>query len=107
MGRNKNGEVTWLMICRDFKFRYPRFAKKMWHWCPYDFSQIVVWLEDGRKFVYDYDTQMGCFIDGNWKTDDPRRVEHVRINMAEKIQKQLAEPYVKPWYKVPKPEDGD
>ena len=107
MGRYKDGEIPWKKVYERFEFYYPRIAKKTCHWQPYDFGQIMIWLEDGRKFVYDYDAQMGCFIDGNWKTDDPRRVEHVRINMAEKIQKQLAEPYIKPWYKVPKPEDGD
>lgn len=105
MSRNKNGKVTWLMIRDEFKFRYPRFYKKMWHWQPYDISQIVVWLEDGKKFVYDHDYKMGCFLDGNWKTDNPRRVGHIRIDMAEKIRQQLAEPYAKPWYDVHKPSD--
>lgn len=55
-------KVTWEMIYEDFKKKYPQFSQHSYHFEPYDFAKIKVYLEDGIKFVYDYDAGTGWMV---------------------------------------------
>lgn len=96
MGRNKNGKVTWRMIHKDFESYYPRLSKNSCYWAPYDYAQIIVYINNGKRFVYDYDVKMGCYIPGDWNNPDDWkiRMEHVQIDMVQKVHDKLVEPYV-------------
>lgn len=62
--RNK---ITFEMICADFKNRYPAFRKRVDCWSPYDYATILIYLDDGNKMTYNYDTQAIHFLPDKWK----------------------------------------
>ena len=48
-------KITWQVIFEDFKVRHPRLSGQILHWRPYDYSTIVLYLNDGMKLLYNYD----------------------------------------------------
>lgn len=62
-------KITWNMIRNDFKNRHPTFHKKAIYWRPHDYSTILIYLKDGKKITYDYDTKEIKFLIERWKKD--------------------------------------
>lgn len=58
-------KITWLMIYKDFKKRYPRLSKTITYWRPFDYANILIYLEDGLIIIYDYDTKTSKFLNTN------------------------------------------
>lgn len=55
-------KVTWRMIYEDFKKTYPTLKKQAIYFEPYDYAEIKVWLKEGIKLIYNYDTKQGFYI---------------------------------------------
>lgn len=55
-------KITWRMIHADFKSRFPNFRKHVIHWHPYDVLTIKLYLDDGKKCIYNYDEHRVTFI---------------------------------------------
>lgn len=54
MGEKK---VTWNDVYKDFRKRHPKMRKHTVGFQPYDFAEVVVYIDDGRKLIYNYDTK--------------------------------------------------
>ena len=50
-------KITWQKIYEDFKAQYPKMCKKVVHWQPHDYATIILYFNDGKKKLYNYDTR--------------------------------------------------
>ena len=48
-------KITWEKIYKDLKQHRAAFAKKVIYWRPYDYATILLYLDDGKKAIYNYD----------------------------------------------------
>lgn len=55
-------KVTWKVVFDDFKSRYPSLSKRVRRWAPYNFLEIVLFLNDDLKLTYSYMTHQASFI---------------------------------------------
>lgn len=55
-------KITWIDIYKDFEIRFPNLSKEIHDWRPYDKYQIIVYMKDGRKLIYDYDLKSANFL---------------------------------------------
>ena len=62
-------KITWKMILKDFKNRHPNLSKSVSYWCPYDYATILIYLKDGRKLTYNYDTHEDKVLTTSWSKD--------------------------------------
>lgn len=60
-------KITWNTIRNDFKNQHPTLHKEVAHWRPHDYSTILIYLKDGKKITYDYDTKEIKFLTDKWK----------------------------------------
>lgn len=60
-------KITWRMIHTDFKKNFPNLSKHVVYWSPYDQDQIVVYLEEGSKLIYDYVLKTCAVLKERWK----------------------------------------
>lgn len=68
MGKRKpyvKRKITWKMILRDFKVHHPHAAKRIVYWRPHSYSEIVIYLDDGIKILYDYNQHASKVYDEN------------------------------------------
>jgi hypothetical protein len=56
-------KLPWKQIYTDFRKRHPNLKKHVTHWCPHDYATILLWMDDGSMFTYNYDTHMVRRID--------------------------------------------
>lgn len=72
VGLDKKGDifteekVTWEFIYEDFKMRHPIMKEQVIYWRPYSYAAILLYLDDGRQAIYDYDKHMFKFINSRW-----------------------------------------
>lgn len=62
-------KITWTMIYKDFKNHHPTFYKEAAYWRPHNYSTILIYLKDGKKITYNYDTKGIQFLIERWKKD--------------------------------------
>ncbi len=60
-------KLSWDKIYKDFRKTHPNYKNKVFWWCPHDFLKILIYLEDGRKITFDYQTREIVFLDETWK----------------------------------------
>lgn len=61
-------KVTWRKIHTDFKRLHPNLGKLSACYQPYDYAEIFIYLDNGMKLVYNYDTKRVRF------NAEPRRL---------------------------------
>ena len=49
-------KVTWRMVYTKFKKTHPRLSKMSCGFQPYNYAEILIYLNDGSKLTYNYDT---------------------------------------------------
>ena len=67
-------KVTWRKVYADFKKRHPNLSKKSACFCPYDYAEILVYLKDGTKLSYNYDTRRVGFNPPSRAVPRPARI---------------------------------
>ena len=67
-------KVTWRKIYTDFKKRHPNLSKLSACYNPYDYAEIFIYLKDGTKLVYNYDTRRVRFNTVPHKSSRPARI---------------------------------
>ena len=50
-------KVTWEIIYKEFRSRYPRLKKLVLGYTPYDVATILLIFPDHLRMIYDYDTK--------------------------------------------------
>lgn len=50
-------KLAWSEVYRDFKARHPSLSKMSQSFCAYGYAEILVYLKDGSKLTYNYDTR--------------------------------------------------
>lgn len=55
-------KLPWKHIYSDFRQRHPNLKKHVLHWCPHDYATIVLWMDDGVMFTYNYDMHQLKFL---------------------------------------------
>ena len=55
-------KITWEMVYKDFRSRFPNFKKHVIHWHPHNFLMIKLYLDDGKKCIYNYEEHRVTFI---------------------------------------------
>ena len=53
-----SNKLTWKKIYDDFRQRHPTLRKHVMHWQPYSYATIVLRMDDGCEFTYNYDEHM-------------------------------------------------
>ena len=48
-------KITWDVIYRDFRRRYPNLSKEVIHWQPHSYATIEIELKDDSKLLFNYD----------------------------------------------------
>lgn len=56
-GRMKKKKITWSVIFEDFERRHPNLSKRVVRWCSHDYATILIFLDDGNRLTYNYDTK--------------------------------------------------
>ena len=54
-------KITWEVIYKDFRRRHPHLKKDVTYWRPHGYATIMLYLKDGRKMLYDYDSSRATF----------------------------------------------
>lgn len=54
--KRERKKVTWHMVYTKFKKTHPRLSKMVLRFQPYDYAEILIYLKDGSKLTYNYDT---------------------------------------------------
>lgn len=54
-------ELTWRKIYDDFKSRHPNLSRMSVRYDPYDYAEILVYLNNGMKLSYNYDSRLVNF----------------------------------------------
>ena len=54
-------KITWEVIFDDFKQRHPNLAKRINRYNSYGYATIQIYLDDGMKLIYNYDTKRATF----------------------------------------------
>lgn len=54
-------KVTWFDIYQDFKNHFPNFKNEVDDYCPYDFATILLYMKNGHRATYNYDTKAISF----------------------------------------------
>lgn len=62
-----SNKITWEMILNDFKKHHPRLTKQVEWWCPHDYAEVLIYLKDGMKLVYNYDKKKAYILGSRWK----------------------------------------
>ena len=62
-------KITWDVIHKDFRMRFPHLKKEVVHWHPHDYVTIMLYFSDGRKATYDYLAQRINFTKEKWTHD--------------------------------------
>lgn len=62
-------KITWRMIRTDFKKMYPDLSKNSIYWCPCDYLTIMIYLKDGKKITYNYETHDITILSDSWMHD--------------------------------------
>ena len=57
------GKITWDIIYKDFRSRYPTLRKRVIGWQPYGYLTILLICDDQVKLVYDYLKKQCLFVD--------------------------------------------
>lgn len=60
-------KLTWRDIYKDFRKHYKILCKNVVYWHPRDYEQIVLYLEEGSKMVYDYKLKECWLLEDTWK----------------------------------------
>lgn len=60
-------KVTWKKICDDMKETHPSLKKEIVYWRPHNYATILVYLKDGRKCTYNYDSKRCRYLKEKWK----------------------------------------
>lgn len=47
-------KITWKMIYDEFKNTYPSKRKEAIHYEPFGFAEILIFMKDGSKYVYNH-----------------------------------------------------
>lgn len=47
-------KITWKMIYDEFKNAYPSKRKEAIHYEPFGFAEILIFMKDGSKYVYNH-----------------------------------------------------
>lgn len=55
-------KVTWEKIFGQFRRSFPNLSKGVIHWIPYNYGTILIFLADGRKATYEYDSNKIIFV---------------------------------------------
>ena len=55
-------KVTWNKIFTDFKKRHPNLSRMALDYRSYDYATIMVYLRDGLKLTYNYDSKRARFL---------------------------------------------
>lgn len=55
-------KVTWDDVYKNFRLRHPNLRNDVVGFRPYEYSTILVYLSDGRKMTYNYDTKISKFV---------------------------------------------
>ena len=63
-------KITWNAIFQDFKKNNPEYAKRVWHWQPYDYATVVLYLSNRNKATYNYDTKEIRLLQEKWSGRD-------------------------------------
>lgn len=58
----KTKKITWTVIFEDFERRHPNLSKKVASWCSHDYATILIYMTDGMRLVYNYDTKMAVIV---------------------------------------------
>ena len=54
--KRERKKVTWRMVYTKFKKTHPRLSRMVSCFQPYDYAEILIYLKDGSKLTYNYDT---------------------------------------------------
>lgn len=60
-------KITWKKVVNDFKERHPKKAKQVVYWRPQDLATVLIYLKDGTKLYYNYDTHESEILTSRWK----------------------------------------
>lgn len=52
------------MIREDLKRTNPKIHKEVTYWRPHDYATILLYLKDGGKATYSYDTKQVSYLEG-------------------------------------------
>lgn len=55
-------KVTWEMIYKDFRSRFPNLKNEVEYWKPHSYSTIELHIKDGRRLIYNYDEKIAKII---------------------------------------------
>lgn len=55
-------KITWTVIFEDFVSRHPNLSKSVASWRSHDYATILIFLEDGLRVIYNYDTKRATFV---------------------------------------------
>ena len=66
-------KITWRKIYADFERRHPNLSKMSANFIPYDYAEIFIYLKDGTKLVYNFDTRRVRFNAVPRKSPRPAR----------------------------------
>lgn len=56
--KNKSSKITWEVIFKEFKIRYPKLSKSVSHWKPYNYAEVLIILKDNTNLIYNYDEKV-------------------------------------------------
>lgn len=56
-------------IYREFESKYPQLSKHVIHACPYEFATIALYLDDGTKLAYSYESERAIVLGDRWKEE--------------------------------------
>ena len=59
--------IFWNKVYKDFKKTYPSLSKDCVHFHPQGFMTIVVYLSDGTKLSYNYETGRAVVLKDRWR----------------------------------------
>ena len=59
-------KVTWEDVLADFKKRHPTLRREVAYWSPYAFDEILIYVKDGRRLVYNYSDRRARILKGTW-----------------------------------------
>lgn len=62
-------KITWNNIYKDLKKHFPNTYKRTTYWHPHDYATIEIYLEDGSKALYNFDSKKVTFLDERWIKD--------------------------------------
>lgn len=67
-------KLNWNDVYQDFRKRHPRLSRMSLNYIPKSYAEILIYLKDGTKLVYNYDTRRVRFNPPSHAAFHPARI---------------------------------